>query len=342
MKRTSSKPSEVRRKLDRFRALRNDPATARDFALEIIESEANQELLAAALRALGENVRMEDGPALRSLYEYFMADGRKRDAGGQVRMEILQALWHLRDRDDLPRALAATQHVEPSLNGNGELIRAAGLALLGVLDGDAAAYRAIAMLGARDANPMSGEPALTAARLLANLGHQPVLAMVAMSAAPGDGVEGLMARRRNIPDVTAEALRGLAGVPASHLQPLLERFANEDDEVVLLGLCDLLVGLDADPVALGLTRQLLKSASDDLYAVLATSIVASRRSDLIGILLESLPDEVRQPRLVTALDALRHAPPTPEVERAMAELAERTTREPTLGDLAGTFDEDDD
>ena len=343
VKRVSSSSSEVRRKLDRFRAIRNDKGATREFALGIIESEANPELLAAALRALGENVSHEDGPILRELYHHFADSGRKRDAGGQLRGAILGALWHLRDRDDIPLALEASRHREPSLNGDGELIRAAGLALLGVLDAEVAAYRAIAMLGLNDASPMSGEPALTAARLLANLGQREALAMYALGAAPaGDVFESIRSRRASLPDVTAESLRGLAGVPADRLQPILERFAQAEDEVILLGLCDLLVSLDPDPLALELTRQLLRTASEDLYAVLATSIVASRRTELIAIFVESLTAEVRQPRLKIALDALHHAPQTPEVEAAMAQLVARTTTEPTLADLADTFDEDED
>lgn len=328
--------------MDRFRALRNDPEATREFALGIIESEGNPELLAAALRALGENVRTGDHTALRSVYEHFASDGRRRDAGGAIRVEVLRALWHLRERDDVGLALEASRLMEPGLNGNGELIRAAGLALLGVLDADAAAYRAITILGANDASPMSGEPAITAARLLANLGQQPALAIYVLGASSGGGVlEALRSRRPSVPDVIAEALRGLTGVPASYLQPILERFSHEDDEVVLLGLCDLLVSLESDPVALELTAQLLRTATDDLYAVLATSIVASRRQELISLLLEALPAEVRQPRLKTALEALHHAPPTAAVGAAMAELTRRTAHEPTLADLTATFDEDD-
>ncbi len=307
----------------------------------IIEAEGNPELLAAALRALGENVRPDDGPILRDLYGYFAESGRKRDAGGQIRAAVLSALWHLRDRDDLPLALEASRYTEPSLNGDGEIIRAAGLALLGVLDAEVATYRAITMLGLNDASPMSGEPALTAARLLANLGHREALAMYVLGSAPAaDVFESLRSRRAPLPDVTAEALRGLAGVPADRLQSILGRFAMADDEVILLGLCDLLVSLDPDPIALELTAQLLRTASEDLYAVLATSIVASRRQELIGLFLESITAEVRQSKLTIALDALHHAPQTAEVEAAIASLTARTSHEPTLADLADTFDDD--
>ena len=338
MKRTLSSSSEVRRKLDRFRALRNDPATTRDFALGVIESESNPELLAAALRALGENVRPEDGPVLRDLYRHFAESGRKRDAGGQLRAAVLGVLWHLRDRDDIPLAIGAARTVEQNFQGDGDIIRAAGLALLGVLDPEAGTHYALVALGANDASRMTGEPAMTAIRLLANLGHPEPLALFVVAS-----------EESTMPDLLAEAFRGLTGVPSAHLRPLIELYSphpdSDDrprrlDDVALLGLCDLLIALELDDTVARALRQYLRVSSLDVYAVLATSIVASRRPELIALFLESLPTEVGQPRLKIALDALRLAPQTPEVEAATARLVERTTGEPTLADLAGTFDED--
>lgn len=339
MKRTLSSSGEVRRKLDRFRALRNDPATTREFALGIIETEANPELLAAALRSLGENVRPEDGPVLRDLYRYFAESGRKRDAGGQLRAAVLGALWHLRDRDDIPLATTAARTVEQNFQGDGDIIRAAGLALLGVLDPETGTHHALVALGTNDASRMTGEPAMTAIRLLANLGHpEPLALFVAASS------------EATMPDLLAEAFRGLIGVPAAHLRPLLELYAPDPgsndrprplDDVALLGLCDLLITLELDDTVARALGQFLRSSSLDVYAVLATSIVAGRRPELIALFLESLPTEVGQPRLRIALDALRHAPQTPDVEAATARLIERTTSEPTLADLANTYDEDE-
>ena len=334
MKRVLSSSAEVRRKLDRFRALRNDPATTREFALDIIESESNPELLASALRALGENVRPEDGPLLRDLYHYFAESGRKRDAGGQLRAAVLGALWHLRDSEDLPLATAAARTVERSFQGDGEMIRAAGLALLGVLDPGPATYLALAALGTLDAAEMSGEPALTAIRLLGNLGHREPLALFVYQSAGA-----------TLPDLVAEAFRGLVGVPVTQLHPLIELFdappprrSRHLEDVAILGLCDLLITLELDPVVRSALNRFLNGSSIDVYAVLATSIVASRRTELINLFLESLATEVSQPRLRIALDALRHAPPSPEVGAMIERLAQREANQPTLSDLAGTFD----
>lgn len=310
VKRRSAPSTEVRRKLDRFRALRNDPIAARDFAREILAEEANAELLVAALQALGEGARLDDHGLLHGLYAWLEEDFRRRDPGGLVRLEVLRVLWHLRARDDLEFAEAASTRVERSLNGNGEVIRAAGLALLGVLDPEAAAFRAAAMLARVDAHPMNAEPALTAARLLGSLGHSVALA-----------THVLRPPRSEPPEVTAECIRGLAGLPVRHIQPVLDAFASSDDEVVLLGLGDLVVSLEPGEAVSAAVRGMLAGAgTPEVYGFLVTAIVASRRDDLVAVLLETLPDEMRQARLGLARDALELAPQTDAVREAVLSL----------------------
>lgn len=313
MKRGVSTSAEVRRKLDRFRALRNDPAARRELAREILDQEANAELLMAALQALGDQVRVEDHGVLCGLYSWLEEDFRRRDPGGMVRVEVLRVLWHLRLRDDLELAEAASTRVERSLNGNGEVIRAAGLALLGVLDPDVAAFRAAAMLARVDANPMNAEPALTAARLLGSLGHSVALA-----------AHVLRPPRSEPSEVTAECIRGLSGLPVRHIQPVLDAFASSTDEVVLLGLGDLVVSLEPGEAVSAAVREMLTGAdTPEVYGFLVTAIVASRRDDLLAELLGTLPGEVRQARLQLAHEALQLAPPTDEVRAALASLAGR-------------------
>lgn len=313
MKRGVSTSAEVRRKLDRFRALRNDPAARRELAREILDQEANAELLMAALQALDDRVRVEDHGVLCGLYSWLEEDFRRRDPGGMVRVEVLRVLWHLRLRDDLELAEAASTRVERSLNGNGEVIRAAGLALLGVLDPEVAAFRAAAMLARVDAHPMNAEPALTAARLLGSLGHSVALA-----------THVLRPPRSEPSEVTAECIRGLSGLPVRHIQPVLDAFASSTDEVVLLGLGDLVVSLEPGEAVSAVVREMLTGAdTPEVYGFLVTAIVASRRDDLLAELLGTLPGEVRQARLQLAHEALQLAPPTDEVQAALASLAGR-------------------
>lgn len=296
--------------MDRFRALRNDPDAARALAREILAQEGNAELLLAALNALGEDLRFEDHDTLRDLYAWLEQDYRRRDPGAIVRVEVLRLLWHLCSRDDLDLAEAASARVEVSLNGRGETLRAAGLALLGVLDPDAAAHRAAAMLAAVDADPMSAEPALTAARLLGSLGQ--TVALVAHVLRPP---------RAEPAEVTAECLRGLAGQPIRHIQPVLDAYAGAEDDVVLLGLADLVVSLEAGEAVHAAVRGMLAgAATPEAYEFLVTAIVASRRVDLVAVLIETLSREVLLPRLQAARRALELAPRTTGVLDAIEAL----------------------
>lgn len=308
--RKASPAAAVRRQADRFRALRNEPAARRELALQVIATEANPELLLSALNALGEDVRHQDHDPLRDLYAWLEQDYRRRDPGGILRVEVLRLLWHLRSRDDLELALAASTRVEVSLNGRGETLRAAGLALLGVLDPDAAAHRAAAMLAAVDAHPMNAEPALTAARLLGSLGQ--TVALVAHVLRPP---------RAEPAEVTAECLRGLTGQPIRHVQPVLDFYAGAEDDAVLLGLADLVVSLEAgDAVNAAVRGMLANAATPEAYEFLVAAIVASRRMDLIDVLIETLPREVLLPRLQVARRALELAPGTTEVHQAIEAL----------------------
>ncbi|MEO6398325.1 MAG: hypothetical protein ABIP13_07635, partial [Tepidiformaceae bacterium] len=256
MKRVVSSSSEVRRKLDRIRALRGDGARLREFALEILPREGNPELLAAALRALSPAVRAEDHPTLIELYEHLESDAKRRDVGGTVRVEVLNALWHLRNKNDAELAQRAATTRELSLNGDGAMIRAAGLALLGVLDPSAANMVAAQMLGTGDADKFAAQPALTAASLLAAHGEFVALALYAQASV-----------HTGPPEVVAECLRALSGVPASQLSHLLATVAISTDEVLLLGLCDFIVTHPPDPLTAELARQTFRHRGhDEIYA----------------------------------------------------------------------------
>lgn len=317
MARKASTGSEARRRADRLRALRASPEQLREHVLAVLADEANPDILTAALGALGANVRPADGPLLRDTYGYFDEQGPRRDPGGGVRVEILRVLWHLRSRDDLDLALKAARTRERTLNGNGEMVRAAGLALLGALDPDAGAFEAALMLGTDEASPMNGEPLLTAVRLLANLGETRLLLFF------------VGAFWRAHPEVRAEAIRSLAPVPISYLAPLLPKLMETDDDVVLLGVGDLVTELPSSPETSEAVRSLLRSRiGPEVYAFLTSAIVASRRQDLIGALLETLPAEMLQARLRAAVEALQLAPRTKEVEAALRQLAARLTAVP--------------
>lgn len=318
MKRTSSTGPLARRRVDRMRALRADPEALHNFAVEVLADEANPEIVKLALESIGERVRGSDHAVLREVYSYFDADGPKKDPGGDVRVEVLKTLWHLRSSSDLDLAVRARDTVERTFQGNGEMIRAAGLALLAVLDPARAATEAVLVLGRDDADllrrssAMTGEPALTAVRVLAATGESNALLLYVLSgAAP-------------TPEVIGAALKGLTGVDFAVLRPILAELATSQDDGILMAVCDTVLELPPDPSLGGIVRSLLNSPTrGELYEFIASSIVASRREELIAALIESLPREMSRKRLAAAKNALDLAPRTPAVEEALGELGRR-------------------
>ncbi len=322
MKRRMSSASEARRKVDRLRALRNSPAQLHDFAMEVLADEGSPELVKLALESLSDQIRPGDGRALRAIYEDFDEDGVKRDPGGAVRVEVLKALWHLRSGEDAALAMRARNTFERTLQANGEMIRAAGLALLGVLDPPRAAIEAVLVLGRDDADPLRassslhGEPALTAVRHLANLGETTALLLYVL--------EG----HAPVSEVTGEALRGLASLDPTVLEPILLALAKSEDDGLLVAVCDVLVELPPSSGNKALVETILDAPTrGEVYEFLVTSIVASRREDLVEMILDSLPREMSRKRLTSALEALRLAPKSPRVDQAIAELETRVTRQ---------------
>ncbi len=322
MKRTVSPAAQARRRVDRLRALKNDPGALRDFAMEILTDEGSPELVKLALQSLGDQIRPADGAVLRALYDDFDAGGPKKDPGGDVRVEVLKALWHLRSGDDAQLALRARNTFERTLQANGEMIRAAGLALLGVLAPERAAVEAVLVLGRDDADilrassPQNGEPALTAVRLLGSLGETTALLLYVLGgAAPSS-------------EVTGEALRGLVPLGSEVLMPILENLARKEDDGLLVAACDVLLELPPSPRQSTLVGTLLDAPSrGEVYEFVVSSIVASRRQDLVDLVLESLPREMSMKRLRAARGALTLSPNSPHLETALAELDARIARQ---------------
>jgi hypothetical protein len=144
-------------------------------------------------------------------------------------------------------------------------LRAAGLLALSGVDSSLAGFHAVRLLHDAHTSPMSGEPAVTAARVLAAI-EQP-LPLYACVLRDGD-VAG---------EVLGECLRGLTALPAMLVPSLIERYRDSRDEVVLLGLFDLLLAHPASAEFVGVVRDFLRTtALLDLYRSLVATIVAGR------------------------------------------------------------------
>lgn len=300
----------TRRALDRLTALRRDPVAGSAYALELLESFDDPFVVEAAIAALGTPPPAARAVLVRRLRE-LMAAGPKRDPGGLMRASLLGAIDDLLTAEDLEIAVAAVSAFEPSPGDPAApaVLRAAGLVALDRLEPRLAAAHAVAALAAvtepRKTSPMTGEPAATAARVLAAQDRWDALLLFVLqdtSDAPAE--------------VVAEAIRGITGIPAGVVPAVVEALLRDGREVVQLGLCDLVVAFP-DETAGQMARKLIAAVrSVEVYAYLLTAIVASRRHDLFGAVAESLENERDMHRLRVARGALElatHEPAAPAI-----------------------------
>jgi hypothetical protein len=121
-------------------------------------------------------------------------------------------------------------------------------------------------------NSFSGEPARTAIQTLA----------AQQNLAP---IFGLASWGNAIGEVIGDALRNLVDLPASLLPILIEQYRDSEDEQIVLGLFDLLLGhATRDSWVNELTLFFRTTALIDLYGIIAMQIVGSRSEVLIGML----------------------------------------------------------
>lgn len=301
-----------RRALDRLRALQLSPAQQADFALELLRDSNSTEVLQAACRVLAEHPRQEAHDPLVARYQQIAGDGRRRDAGGFLRAAILSALQPVVLPEDLALLESAANVREPSPNDAGApaVLRAAALVALLDLDPNVAAYHAAAHLG--DAGRMSGEPAITAARVLAAAGNEPAL------------VAYVLLRGEPHPEVLAECLRQLRELPDGVLEQVIERALADGRDVVQLGLCDLLVHHRPTPVTQAAAARFLETTADlDLYQYLVATLVAERSPEHLALLEHEVASQTRREQLKVLRDCLDVRRGDPAVDGMLTSLDRR-------------------
>ncbi len=319
--------ADNRRTLDRLRALSLDPERQRAFARELIASVEDAFVLEAALRALGDNVEAEERVALLGRYAILEADGPRNDAGGHARATIISTLRKVAIPEDAALFERAAVTEEFSFQGGAPALQAAGLLALGELDAGRASFVAALLLTKRSRR-MSPEPALSAARLLA-AGDEALALLVFVATDLALQGSGGQATERPLAEVISEALRGLRTLPGDFLGAMFHGYAAHPDDVVLLGLCDLVIEHEPHPAVVDFARGFLR-ASDryDVYHYFVTAIVASHRADLIGLLLEAGPLETDRLKLKSLVDALELIRGEPEVDGAAARLLNKLAAMP--------------
>ncbi|MGH7919106.1 MAG: hypothetical protein ACREQM_04055 [Candidatus Dormibacteraceae bacterium] len=208
--------------------------------------------------------------ALLDAYRRLAADPR-RDPGAGVRAALLRGLADRATSDDVPLLVEAVDtylRVPPNWEEVAARLRAAALACLAQADPPLAAYHAAALLD--DAEALTGDPAVTAARVLGNLEILPPLYAHANA---GEGGQ-----------VVAECLRQLAGAPWLIVARLLDRFSLSDDEVVELGLIDMLLEHQDRARSTTPLLRLLCRARSDVFRYGAAALVARREVGLLDAL----------------------------------------------------------
>jgi hypothetical protein len=242
-----------------------------ELGLVLLGRAGNPEAIASAVGMLGDSADPRIRQAIAQKYETLNAEPRRRDSGCFQRTALVRALRGRATTDDIALLESAlwTHEIIGRFDAASEL-RAAALVTLNDVDGALACFHSVRLLS--DAHEMSGEPAVTAARLLAMRDQLlPLYGLVA----GGDGP----------PEVRAECLRGLTGLPVSLVIHLLEQYRDEKDATVMVGLFDLLLGHPSRPAFAGFVASFLdRTQSIDLYRFVVNSIVACRDPVLIALL----------------------------------------------------------
>jgi hypothetical protein len=308
-------PADAFAERRRLRALAGDPPAEQAYAVDLVRATKNREALLSALHVLARLPEPAARPALAARYDELAADPNKRDQGGHLRTAVVQALRPVcepRDTALFERALFTYEILPTSSEDVTGVLRAAGLLAIADIDLEAARYHATRLLFDPRAAQMSGEPAVTAARLLGTLG----------AVLP---IYGYVSAGRPQPEVAAECLRGLLDLPPALLADLTAHWLASREEIALVGLIDLLLEhRDGGGTAPLVRRWLDDTDLLDAYRYAVAAIVAKRSEAFTKVLLEhgaATRDDAKQVLLLESLalvetdptvrlvtDQLRHPP----------------------------------
>jgi len=197
------------------------------------------------------------------------------------------------------QAVETYEFLPPSFEEEGVLLRSAALLAINELDDRLARFHATRLLADDYTDRMSGEPAITAVRVLGTQDELLPLYYYVMQA------EG-----RTLPDVVSEALRQLTNLPVDLLPGLIERYHETPQDVILLSLFDLLLehseGVQGRDFIIDFLRQTRRRA---VYRYLVSIIVASSNELLLNDLLDAARFEQDRDKvdiLVKALEIVSH------------------------------------
>jgi hypothetical protein len=290
--------------VEQLRALAGDPAAQVAYAAGLLQGQHGKDIMQAALAVLAERPDPAAREPILRLFERYSADKGVRDQGAYFRRNLLEALRPLAVRADselLAQAASGYEFWPPDFAEDAVLLRSSALVALAQIDEELARFHAARLLVDPYVQPMSGEPAMTAARVLGILGEQTVLwSYIFAQETPA------------FPEVTAECLRQLMVLPETLLPALIDRYSEKPPPAVLLGLVDLLINHHTGPHGREfLIRQLQTTRDGDIYRYVATTMVASGKPVLLEDLLaaaKTTQDKRKLAILAETFDLLAHQP----------------------------------
>ncbi len=243
----------------------------------------------------------------------FLRTARLWTLGGQIRYLIIRALQPIAkpvDASLFEKAALTYEYPPPQFREEAGPLRLAGVTALADLDEELAAFHASRLLVEKSSDPMSGEPAVTAARLLAALDHSASLYQYLYQ----DPCETL-------PEIVSECLHLLTSISTSLVPGLIERFSSSDSDLVLAGLFDLLIGHDEGVQGEEFLASFLEESKRyDAYRYLIALIIAERRQDLLPALLPMLHFESDKEKIFILLDAFEPLKQDSEISKVVEDL----------------------
>jgi hypothetical protein len=236
-----------------------------------------------------------------------------------MRSAIVRALRAVVLPADVPRLAQVTAMYlfpPPEFREEGAMLRSAALAALNEVDDDLTRYHAVRLLANEHTDRMSGEPALTAAKVLATRGELLPLYFYVMQ----DG-------SRTVPEVVSACLGNLTTLRTDLLPDLLARFTadtgeNAPSEIVLVGLFDLLLNHAEGPQALDFLATFLQTSNQlDAYRYLVVTMATSGKPALIELLVAQAGATTSRDKAGLLLDALLLLPSNePAIKGLITEL----------------------
>lgn len=313
-------PKRRSTELNQLRTLAADPSEQARFAVKLLQPRLGNEVILAGLqvleRASASAPVTAARPALLQLYAFYEQKSRRHDPAAILRATILRALRPLVVLDDVPflaQAVATFVFPPPAFKEEGALLRSAALNALSEIEGTLARFHAVRLLANEHTDPMSGEPALSAARLLAAYDELLPLYFYVMQDST-----------RTMPEVLSECLRQLTNLPAEMLVTVSERYAEHADDVVLVGLFELLLHHRSGPHQLDLMRTFLRTTGRlEVYRYLATVLLTAGRDELLAELLTVAQDEHNPQRLAVLADVLTLLADAPAVRPVLETVLRR-------------------